>query len=110
MASPPSQPTTAIEPTQPTQPSSSDKTLATLEDPEVESAIVEDAEMADNQMEVDGAEAGEGEARVPGLPKVETKKDKNLRAFLGMMDDYAPIVCFVTVTSLSSSFVALDYD
>lgn len=52
-----------------------------------------------DSMNLDGANdvrPEEDEANKPVEAKIPAKKDATLREFLGKMDDYAPIVCYLT--------------
>jgi hypothetical protein len=79
-------------------------------DDELDASIQADIDMTgtgnSNTMSFDGA--GDGGPPGPSVdpaaaaadPRLPTKKDANLREFLGKMDDYAPIVSFYSAQSL----------
>jgi transcription initiation factor TFIID subunit 10 len=81
-------------------------------DDELDASIQADIDMSgagnSNPMGFDGA--GDGRPPVPSVepatttaePRLPTKKDANLREFLGKMDDYAPIVSFCSAPSIAS--------
>jgi transcription initiation factor TFIID subunit 10 len=82
-------------------------------DASIETEIVPETQVA-NSMNMDGANddpqaSGQTVADIPVAQeaRIPAKKDANLREFLGKMDDYAPIVRFLTSSLLRLWFERL---
>lgn len=54
---------------------------------------------------VDDTRPEDDEVNRPIEAKIPAKKDATLREFLGKMDDYAPIVCFLTDPNRSTKLM-----
>lgn len=73
----------------PEQPPPSEDNIKT--EPDLDTSIEQDIEMNPNPDQPDEAPAVDPMAPAP----TPSKKETSLREFLGKMDDYAPIVCFL---------------